>query len=74
MMIASGELELAYDARILLEYKKVLSRSKFGFKKEDIDALLHQIKVGGQVVCAELLELFLPEVDDETFLETRNRF
>lgn len=69
MLIASGELELCYDGRIIPEYKEVLSRSRFGFKKEDIDALLHQIKVVGQVICAEPLKLSLPDIDDEPFLE-----
>lgn len=36
MMVASGEIELCYDGRIISEYKEVLSRPKFGFKKENI--------------------------------------
>lgn len=30
-LVAEGALQVAYDARILLEYREVLARPKFGF-------------------------------------------
>ena len=46
LMVAGGILQVCYDARILTEYREVLLRSKFGFKREDVDDLLAEIKAG----------------------------
>jgi len=68
-MIASGTLQLCYDARIITEYKDVLSRPKFSFDKAHIDALITQIKFCGLVIAATPLLKRLPDQDDEAFLE-----
>lgn len=68
-MSASGDIELCYDARILCEYRDVLSRSKFSFNQTYIENLLDQIKARGYIAAAKPLIKRLPDADDEPFLE-----
>lgn len=68
-MIATGELELCYDSRILSEYKEVLLRSKFSFSAEHIYDLLTQIESCGYIISALPLKKSLPDSSDEPFLE-----
>lgn len=68
-MLASGTLELCYDARILSEYRNVLLRPKFSFNQVQVDYLLDQIKMCGHIVAGKPLIKRLPELDDEPFLE-----
>jgi putative PIN family toxin of toxin-antitoxin system len=68
-MVSSGELVLAFDARILTEYKDVLTRSKFKFDHERIAAILDLIEHHGKIVAASILTQPLPDPDDEPFLE-----
>lgn len=68
-MAASGDIELCYDARILCEYRDVLSRSKFSFNQAYIEDLLNQIKAQGYIAAAKPLTKRLPDADDEPFLE-----
>ncbi len=69
LMVAGGELTLAFDARILTEYREVLARPRFAFRGEEIDALLDQIASAGEAVIAAPLKERLPDPDDEAFLE-----
>ena len=68
-MVSSGELTLCIDARILSEYSEVLYRSKFGFEKDKVAALLDYIEYRGQTVASSPLSEPLPDPDDEPFLE-----
>ena len=68
-LVAEGTIKLAYDVRLLSEYRDVLSRPKFKFSKEDVDALLDQIEPEGILVSAIPLKFRLPDPDDEPFLE-----
>jgi uncharacterized protein len=68
-MVFSGELMLCVDARILSEYQDVLYRSKFHFDKDKIAILVDFIMKYGQVVSSSPLGHFLPDRDDEPFLE-----
>jgi putative PIN family toxin of toxin-antitoxin system len=68
-LVASGELVLCHDPRILTEYQEVLLRKKFRFDPERVDALLEEIKAGGIPVAARPLAIKLPDSDDEPFLE-----
>lgn len=68
-MIASGILELCYDARILSEYQNVLVRKKFPFDRVHVEDLLDQIKACGYVTTGKLLAKRLPHANDEPFLE-----
>jgi putative PIN family toxin of toxin-antitoxin system len=68
-MVAAGKLALYYDARILDEYLAVLSRSRFEFSIEHIEALLAQVRVVGELVAPRPLRQRLPDPEDEKFLE-----
>jgi putative PIN family toxin of toxin-antitoxin system len=68
-LVASGELILCYDSRILAEYREVLLREKFSFDPERVNALLEEIRASGIPVAARPLAARLPDPDDEPFLE-----
>jgi len=68
-MVSSAELTLAFDARIITEYKEVLIRPKFKFDRNKIEALLDYIEYRGLVVASSPLPQPLPDIDDEPFLE-----
>jgi putative PIN family toxin of toxin-antitoxin system len=68
-MVSSAALTLSLDARIITEYKEVLSRPKFQFEKDKIDALLDHIVHRGLTVASSPLPQSLPDLDDEPFLE-----
>ena len=68
-LVAEGTLQLAYDIRLLSEYRDVLSRAKLKFSKEDVDAFLDQIEPEGVLVSITPLKFRLPDPDDEPFLE-----
>ena len=68
-MVASGALELCYDARVLSEYRSVLLRQKFSFDGARVEDLLNQIEACGYVTTGKLLTERLPDSDDEPFLE-----
>ena len=68
-LVADGAIQLAYDLRILSEYRDVLSRPKFNFAKEDIEAFLDQVEQEGVLVSVKPLKNHLPDPDDEPFLE-----
>ncbi len=67
-VVASGELQLCLDARILAEYREVLRRPAFPFHGEEVDALLRQVHAVGEPVAATLAQA-LPDSDDEPLLE-----
>lgn len=69
-LIPTGDLVPCFDARILLEYREVLARDKFGFDTERVEALLVQVaSSGSRVQGAAPLAIPLPDPDDEVFLE-----
>lgn len=68
-MVASGELRLCLDARILTEYGEVLRRPKFQFGEDKVAALLDRIEHRGCTVAAGPLPVSLPDRDDDPFLE-----
>jgi len=68
-MVSSSELTLAFDARILTEYREVLARPKFRFDQDKVDALIDYIEYRGQTVASTPLQQSLPDLDDEAFLE-----
>ena len=68
-MITIGDLILCLDARIILEYKEVLSRKKFDFNQSQVGIFLDQIEFKGEIISSKLLEIKLPDRNDEMFLE-----
>ena len=68
-MVLSGILTPCYDYRILVEYKNVLMRPKFGFSESDVDSLLDWIKIYGKSVVATPLNINFIDEDDKKFFE-----
>ena len=65
----SGEIRLAYDDRVMAEYRDLLARPKFGFASEDVTDLLVFLESDGEPVTALPLSCELPDADDLPFLE-----
>jgi len=65
----AGHLALALDARLLAEYRDVLTRPEFGFPAKDIALVLSAIAQQAVAVTASPLAGRLPDRDDEPFLE-----
>jgi putative PIN family toxin of toxin-antitoxin system len=68
-LVADGALQLAYDLRLLSEYRDVLNRPKFNIAKINVEAFLTQVEQEGFLVSVKPLEIHLPDPDDEPFLE-----
>ena len=67
-LLAAGVIRACYDARILAEYREVLSRPAFGITAERMEALIDQVRADGVLVTARPLAARLPDPDDEMFL------
>jgi len=68
-LVADGALQLAYDLRLLSEYRDVLNRPKFNFAKEDVEAFLDQIEQEELLISVKPSKVHLPDPNDEPFLE-----
>lgn len=68
-LIAQGSIRLAFDERILTEYREVVTRPRFGFGLKQIEDLLAQIEEEGLKIAAQPLNTTLPDPDDIPFLE-----
>lgn len=68
-LVLAGELLIAWDDRLLNEYREVLARPRFGFDLADVTALLSFITESGMSVIAPPLALSLPDPDDAMFIE-----
>lgn len=68
-LAAAGIIRLAHDARILSEYKEVLSRAVFGFSENLVHDLIDQLEKEGLAVVGSPLPFRLPDPHDEPFLE-----
>lgn len=68
-LVAQGSIGLAFDHRILSEYREVLVRPKFPFHPDRIDAFLTEIEEEGLKIEPEPIASKLPDPDDLPFLE-----
>jgi putative PIN family toxin of toxin-antitoxin system len=68
-LAAAGIIRLAHDARILSEYRDVLSRPAFGFVGNLVHDLIDQLEKEGLAVVGSPLPFRLPDPHDEPFLE-----
>jgi uncharacterized protein len=67
--VLTGDLELALDAAIRLEYEDVLRRREFGLSLARVQELLAAFdRFGLFVAAAPPLDVALPDADDEPFL------
>ena len=65
-----GDFQIVFDARIMDEYEKVLHYRKFGFKENDIAAVLSPImEYGLQIVAHPLTDIAFNDESDRKFLE-----
>jgi putative PIN family toxin of toxin-antitoxin system len=68
-LFLAGEMTLLVDDRILVEYRAVLPRPKFGFDPGDIVDVIDQIEAESVRVMAAPLGISLPDETDLPFLE-----
>lgn len=68
-LVFGGSLQVAFDDRILSEYRSVLLRTKFGFEARAVDDLLTFIIATGTAVAAPVLAVVLPDPNDAMFVE-----
>lgn len=68
-LVLSGEFRVAFDDRLLAEYREVLARPTFGFAPEETDPVLAYLESDGERVTARPLACQLPDPDDLPFLE-----
>jgi len=68
-LVLAGEAHLVFDDRLMAEYREVLARPKFGFRSEDVQALIDYLLAEGEPVVALPLFVTLPDSDDLPFLE-----
>ena len=68
-LVLAGELMVAYDDRVLAEWREVLRREKVGFAVRDVEALLGFVEAEGLGVNPKPLGAELPDPDDVPFLE-----
>ena len=68
-LLLNGKLTACYDNRILREYREVLSRPKFRFKKSLILQLLDYVRQEGEFIAVEPLRITSIGEDDRMFYE-----
>ena len=64
-LVADGTIQLVYELRLLVEYWDVLSRPKFNFAKENVEAFLDQVEQEGLLASAKPLKIHLSDPDDD---------
>ncbi len=62
-------MRVAFDERILAEYREVLGRPKFPFHPGQIETLLTQIEEEGLKITPQPIATRLPDPNDLPFLE-----
>lgn len=68
-LILAARVRLCLDARILIEYRDVLARPKFGFNTEDVADVLGFVEQASEIVAPTPWGLELPDASDAMFLE-----
>lgn len=68
-MAVAGEVKLAYDARILAEYRDVVRRPRFKLDLRLTEEILDALVAEGMRVTSTSPRVSLPDPDDEPFLE-----
>lgn len=68
-ILLAGRARIAYDARLLGEYREVSERPKFGFDPSLARQVIDGLVAEGLEVVAVPLPRSLPDPDDDPFLE-----
>lgn len=67
--VLAGELVLLHDARILEEYRDVLSRPKFALDPVDVAVVLQVLETQGEPVPGARFQGLLPDAGDQPFAD-----
>ena len=67
--VVTDKLITAYDFRIINEYREVLSRPRFQFRQQNVDAILKVIETEGLLFQPQPLGLALEDPGDLPFIE-----
>lgn len=67
--IVTGRLRLAYDFRIIDEYREVLIRPRFQFRSKNIDSILKVIETEGALMQTKPIDVTLDDPGDRPFIE-----
>lgn len=68
-LVLAGEIQPAFDDRVMAEYREVLSRARFGFDSAGVEDLLDFIQAEGVAVITTPWPHALPDPDDRAFVE-----
>ena len=68
-MVINGKLTINADARILLEYDRVLKSPKFSFPKEDVEFLLNFLYRKSRPVTPNPVTIPIIDLSDLPFIE-----
>ncbi len=71
LAISQGLLTPCFSDEILREYEGVLSREKFSFPRDEVDALIRLLREEGEIVVPGSKLAGLPDPDDEKFVGVR---
>ncbi|MHC1785302.1 MAG: putative toxin-antitoxin system toxin component, PIN family [Anaerolineaceae bacterium] len=72
-LVLEGQIQVAYDDRILAEYEDVLARPEFHFDQADVKAIIKYIELSGICCIAEdLSNIDIVDADDMPFIEVLN--
>jgi putative PIN family toxin of toxin-antitoxin system len=69
-LLLEGEIGLCVDARIVHEYREVISRPEWKFSPDDALIVLDALLTDAQMAIPSPLNLTLPDQDDVMFVET----
>ena len=67
--VVTGKLITAYDFHIINEYREVLSRPRFQFRQQNVDAILKVIEAEGMLIRPQPLDMELEDPGDLPFIE-----
>jgi putative PIN family toxin of toxin-antitoxin system len=67
--ILAGELSVVCADEILAEYREVLTRTKFPFAPDDVQALLDVIETTGDWIAPPRSQFALPDETDRVFID-----
>jgi len=68
-LLTIGDLQAAFDDRIVAEYRQVLARPRFGFHPQAVAHLLDYLLIEGLPLVARPLPAALPDLGDQPFWE-----
>ena len=68
-MFIKNELKLFYSPPIINEYKIVLYRPHFNFRKETLDLMLNHIMGSGQLINPAVSEIYMRDENDRVFYD-----